>query len=396
MISADRGFSVQVVNSVPEILALREDWQNMARDPNGDIDFYLTVIEVNSKNASPHVIVLRRDGTVRAILAGRIEQKPLDVPLGYRKLSTAPLRFLTLIHGGVLGEDREEYASLLVSAVWDTLKRHDVDVACFHGVDDDTALYREARKAGWLLTRDLFPVSLPRWRLKLAATYEQVVQRRSANTRHNLKRYSKRFEKTFGNQFEIRSFREGDDLEEMLADTELIARKTYVRGLGVGFVPDEQTRRISSLAANKGWLRAQILYLKGEPCAFWNGFLYRRTFFTWTTGYQPHLAEFRPGMYLLQKLLEELCNEGSTDEVDFGFGDAQYKRDVCDHEKLQAAVLLFAPSAKGIALNSLRTPLIYATNTARSLLVRTGLQQKIKKAWRRRVTGTASTPSSNG
>jgi CelD/BcsL family acetyltransferase involved in cellulose biosynthesis len=100
-------------------------------------------------------------------------------------------------------------------------------------------------------------------------------------------------------------------------------------------------------------------------------------------------------MYLLQKLLEDLCNEGSTDEVDFGFGDAQYKRDVCDHEKSQAAVLLFAPSAKGIALNSLRTPLIYATNTARSLLVKTGLQQKIKRAWRRRVTGTASTPPSN-
>jgi hypothetical protein len=384
-------YTVEIARSVCDVLALRDQWQELPRDPNGDIDFYLTFIESNNDKASPHVIVLRQGGTIKSILAGRIEDRPLEVPLGYRKLSTRPLRFLTLIHGGLLGEDCEKHASLMIESVWESLKRSDAEVACFHGVDSNTALYRLARTAGWLVTRDFCPVWLPRWRLKLAANYEDVYRQRSANTRHNLKRYSKRLLKAYGDQLEIRRFGSIGDLEKMMSDTEVIAKKTYLRGLGAGFAVNDQTRRLLELAANQGWLRAQILYLKGEPCAFWNGLLYRRTFFTLTTGYQPDLADFRPGMFLLQKLLEDLCAEGDVDEVDFGFGDAQYKRDLADYEHSQAVVLLFAPNLKGIVLNCLRTPLIYASNQAHRLLAKTGIQQKVKKAWRTHLNARAST-----
>ncbi len=388
--SVANGFSLETVKDVPKISSLREEWQSMTYDPNGDIDFYLTFLDVHRRDTSPYVIVLRKEGRVEAILAGRIELRPIDVPLGYRKLKTPPVRVLTLVHGGMLGEDREDFAVQLVSEVWNSLKRNDADVACFHGIDNSSSLYRVAKKMGSRLTRDFFPVSLPRLRLKLAPTYEEVVQRRSANTRHNLKRYSKRFEKTYAGQIEIRTFRDPHELDSMMADTEIIAKETYVRGLQAGFAVDEQTQRLAALTAEKGWLRAQILYLNGEPCAFWNGFLYKRTFFTWTTGYLAHLSEFRPGMYLLQKMLEDLCKEGGVDDVDFGFGDAQYKRDLCDFKRMQESVLLFAPNTRGIAINLVRTPLMYGTQLARTALVRTGFEQKIKKLWRRRVAETAA------
>lgn len=377
--------SVELAQTESQVRELRDEWQSFPVDPNGDLDFYLTVVDSHKEIVRPHVVVLREAGQAKSLVLGRIEEKPLAVPLGYKKLSTRPVRFLMLIHGGVLGEDSEQAASLIVDSIQETLRTGEADIAWFYGLDSGSALYRAAKQAGSLFTSDYFPSQLRRWRGRLPGSYEELLRQLSANTRHNLKRYSKRLQQAFTGQLEVRSFRDSGDLNKILADTEEIASKTYHRGLGVGFINSDETRKLTALAVRQGWFRAHILYVAGKPAAFWNGFLYRRTFFTWTTGYSPELADYRPGTFLLQKMFQELCAEGVADQVDFGFGDAQYKRDWCDHEELQESFLLFAPNLKGIALNSFRTPLIAASNAARNLLARTGALQTLKKMWRERL-----------
>jgi len=149
-----------------------------------------------------------------------------------------------------------------------------------------------------------------------------------------------------------------------------------------------------NLAATHGWLRAHILYTAGKPCAFWNGLVYRRTFFTYTTGYDPDFTDLRPGTFLLQRMFEDLCREKAIDEVDFGFGDAQYKRNWCGGDRPQASLLLFAPTLKGVSLNSLRSPLVGAKCLARGIVARTAALQTIKKHWRDRLAKRAKSPPS--
>jgi hypothetical protein len=385
IISVQSEHSVEVAQSVSEVLALRSEWEPLPVDPNGDLDFYLTVIRSHREIVRPHVVVVRKGQAAKSIVLGRIEEKPLTIPLGYKKVATRPVRFLMLIHGGVLGEDSEENALQIVASIQSTLRSGEADIAWFYGLDPNSALYRTARASGSLLTRDFFPTKLRRWRGHLPSSYEELTRQLSPNTRHNLKRYSKKLEQAFPGQIEVRSFRSFSDLETVLADTEEIASKTYHRGLGVGFINNGETRDLAALAAKQGWLRAHILYIAGRPAAFWNGFLYRRTFYTWTTGFAPEIADYRPGTFLLQKMFQQLCAEKAADEVDFGFGDAQYKRDWCDHEEVQAAFLLFAPRMKSIALNCFRSPLIGASSLARNLLQRTGALQSLKKRWRERL-----------
>ena len=384
--AVDAQHSIELATNTSQVSALRDDWQDLPTDPNGDLDFYLTVLQSHQEIVRPHVVVLRKSGKAKSIVLGRIEEKPLTVPLGYKRVSTRPVRFLMLIHGGVLGEDSEESASMILDSIQQTLRNGDADIAWFHGLETNSALYRVAKAAGSVLTKDCFPIQLQRWRGRLPGSYDGLLRQLSANTRHNLKRYSKRLQQAFAGQLEVRSYRGSSDMSTILADTEEIASKTYLRGLRVGFVNNEETRQLMALAASKGWFRAHILYIAGKPAAFWNGFLYRRTFYTWTTGYSPEIADYRPGTFLLQKMFEELCNEGAADQVDFGFGDAQYKRDWCDHQHLQASFLLFAPNLKGVALNCFRTPLIATSNAARSLLTRAGALQSLKKLWRARLT----------
>jgi hypothetical protein len=378
-------YRVEISKDVESLLVLREDWQKMSRDPNGDIDFYLTVNQNQSEVLRPHVVSVKQGDAVKAILVARIDKRPLELALGYKKLSSPPLLFLTVVYGGVLGADSEEVASLLIESVRDALRNGDADLALFHAIDEDSVFHDVLKKTGSVFTRDFYPEHMQRWTARLPGSYDDFLKSRSSNTRHNLKRYAKKFQTALGNGAEVRTFRDPGDVALMLAHTEDVARKTYHRGLGVGFVNNDLTRNVAALTAAKGWLRSYVLYVRGQPCAFWNGWLYHRTFFTWTTGYDPALNDYRPGTFLLQKMFEDLCAERSADGVNFGFGDAQYKRDWSDHNQAQISVLFFAPTAKGISLNLIRTPLVAAAGAARAVLDRTDVLQRVKKAWRARA-----------
>jgi len=377
-------YKVDVLAELHNLGSVQRTWETLPLDPNADPDFYLAVLKTDER-MKPHVITLKEDNVVTSILLGRTEKKSLEIHFGYKKIAIPGVRFLTLVHGGELGSDSEQSALRLVDSVQKTLRNGHADVAHFHAIDKESALYRIVAKAGGLLTRDYYPEAIQRWRLRLPNTFDELLRRRSTNTRHNLKRYAKRLRESFDGELSIRCFRSPGELATLLRDTETVASKTYHRGLGVGFVDDPLTRELMSLSASKGWLRAYILYLRGTPAAFWNGFLYRRTFFTWTTGYDPGLSELRPGSYLLQQLLAGLCEEGTVDEVDFGFGDAQYKQDWSDYCRRQVSQLLFAPTVKGVFLNCVRTPLVGTSGVARKALAHTTALQRFKKWWRKRL-----------
>lgn len=383
-------YTVDVVRELDSVLELRDQWKSMSVDPNADIDYFRTIVESRAGEVlRPHVIVLKRNGKVCTILAGRLEKKRFDAQLGYKRIHLASARCLTLIHGGLMGDQSESCVTNLVESVLEMLRNREAEVAWFYGVDVDSPFYRIGRKAGIAFTRDYCPGSIQRWKVKLPSTYKELHSSLSNNTKHNLKRYSKRLQSAFGDQLTIKKFSDVQDLDWILSDMEKVAAKSYHRGLGVGFNDNEETRRAMRLAADQSWLVAYVLYIGGSPCAFWNGILYRRTLFTSTTGYDPDIREYRPGTFLLQKMLEDLCKDKVADEIDFGFGDAQYKRDWCKSEVHQASFVLFAPTFKGICVNCLRTPPIVATNALRGILAKTDVLQRVKRVWRDRLAKKA-------
>jgi hypothetical protein len=379
-------YTVEVVKTIEGVLALRAIWAPMSTEPDCDIDFYLAVLEARrGEILNPHVIILRKDGIPQSILVGRVERKSLTIGLGYKQLSLPPIRWLSFVHDGLLGENSEQSVSVLMKSIMDSLKQ-EADVAWFHQLDSSSIMYRLASQAGGVLSRDYFPDANDHWGVQLSSTYAEFLRRRSGNTRHNLKRYGKRLTEAFGDQIKSARLGEASEIESVLADCETVASKSYHRGLQVGFINNDETRRLMTLAVTKRWFRSYILYIGGKPCAFWNGFLYRRTFFAWTTAFDPAYQELRPGLFLLQRVFEDLCQEQSADKVDFGYGDAQYKRDWCDENRPEITTFLFAPTFKGTLLNAVRTPLLGTSHVARRFLGRTGLLMKAKKAWRTRLT----------
>jgi CelD/BcsL family acetyltransferase involved in cellulose biosynthesis len=170
----------------------------------------------------------------------------------------------------------------------------------------------------------------------------------------------------------------------LIQKAEEIAKRTYQRGLGVGFQDNEEMRRRLHLCAEKGWLRAYVLHLGDTPCAFWIGTLYQGSFCSDYLAFDSRFGAYSPGTFLLMKVVEEFCT-ARVKEVDFGFGEARYKEQFGNSPSVEASIFVFAPNPKGALLNAIRTSTGLADNLAKKILGGTKLLPIVKKLWRSRL-----------
>lgn len=379
---------IEVARNMEELEKLRGSWKAMPSRIDADFDFFAQFIRVYSDFVlRPHVIVLHKGEKIVAILPGRLERQSPKVHIGYKEFALPSVKQLTFV-GELLGEATQENAAKVVESVEASLRQREADVAFFHQADSEEWLHRTVQRAGNIFTRDYFEESEENWRSRIPREYDTFLKSRSGNTRHNLKRYSKRLLEAYPGRVHHRVFRNVGDVDVIFRECEAIAAKSYHRGLGVGFFDDRPTRQLFSLAARHGWLRSYVLYIDGDPAAFWNGFLYRTTFTARDTAFNAAISELRPGLYLLQRVVEELCAEKSVDMLDFGTGSAQYKRDMCDTSNLRVSRFLFAATWKGVLTNFLRTPPLALARGAKWAATSLGFFDKVRKEWRTRLATT--------
>lgn len=386
---------VQAVRSLAGIDRIRQPWTSWQRHPNADVDFYLTVLNSRPEILRPHIFVLYRDGRPDAMLIGRIEEGRIEYKFGYKTFYRAPVRQLTLIYGGRLGNFSAENCGVLAHEVMKCLRQGEADVAFLNHLRTDSPFYAAITQLPGFLSRDHFQAAVPHRSMKLPGRVEELSRCIPGDTRREARRRARLLSADYSNRVELRCFREVPDLECMLPDVEEIARKTYQRGLGVGFLDGPETRRRLSLEAEKGWLRAYILYVADKPCAFWLGSLHDGTFHSGDVGYDPSFRKYAPGTLVLMKILEDLCNN-NVQEMDFGLGDAEWKQRFGNEQWLETSVYVFAPRLKAVSLNLLRAPLVLLEELMKKVLEHRGLLAKLKKAWRENLRPRPNLDAASG
>jgi Acetyltransferase (GNAT) domain len=380
---ADSLHSVRVARSQEEVESLRQVWQSLQGQYfTSDIDVFLTVVRHAPGVVRPHALVLEQAGEPVSLVVGRLEDVTLPARLGYVGVSPR-MRMVTIAYGGILGAHPDP--AVLFDSLRGSLDGERVDLVRLRMLTVGSSFHAGAREQAGILRRRRFERALLHWRCAIPDSVDEFLATRSRERRRHIRRYQRRLEEAFQGEVEIRRYTSREDLDRLFADSERVQQRTYQRSLGVGFSDDELTRRLTGLAMDKGWFQGVVLYLRGEPAAFWHGSAYRGTFGTSVTGYDPALAEHRPGTYLLMKLVESLCADPTVHTLDFGFGDAEYKRSLGDTSVLEEDVVVFEPRPRPLALNAVESTLLGSATLARALLGSGGLETA-RRAWRRRLT----------
>ncbi|HVB57956.1 MAG TPA: GNAT family N-acetyltransferase [Candidatus Acidoferrales bacterium] len=387
--------AVKVFRHNSEIESIRPIWEGWHSHPNADIEFYNTIVRARPEVIRPHIMVAFRDDCPQAMLVGRIELKRLAIKTGYLTLFRPNVRMLTLPFGGLLGDGSDESCAALIDGVIETLRRGEADLAVFEPINTKSAFYSYVRTSPAWFCRDYIHTIQVHRSMTLFESAEAFRQSLSPKVRKNLKWQAKKMFADYSGEIRLATYGSAAELEVVFADVEEIARKTYQRALDVGFSDNSENRARLQLEAEKGWLRAYILYVANKPCAFWLGTLYKGTFHSDFMGYDPAFAKYSPGTYLVANVIDELCQAKGPDklvQLDFGLGDAQYKQVLGTNSWYESGPYIFAPSAKGLILNLVWTSSGLLDRSARRVLAATNLLPRIKKLWR--TSARRSSPQS--
>lgn len=378
----------RIHRTAAEIEELRPFWTAQQQHPNSDLERFLLVCDLLPEVIAPCAISVWQGGFCRAVLVGRIEHANFQPRLGYLKLPRLRGRRLSIIHQGVIGQLGSLDVELIINKIKQLLADRVVDMAAFNSISEDSPLVT------WMAAQpsDTLGIINPRWlsHWELSLQKETGFLMKTMKSKHRSLFLNKAqsFEAAYPRRITWHWHTSISDVIPICRQMEAVAARTYQRGLGSSFKDDRLHRELLSLAARQGTLRVMILEIDHQPAAFWFGTIYRGAFYPEATGFVPEHRQHEIGTQLLFRVVDELVKEGIS-RFDFGLGDAHYKQRFGDRSWRETTMRLFSRRLRGRALRAYFRTVEALDRRLRALVQRYANADRIKLAWRLRLTGDA-------
>jgi CelD/BcsL family acetyltransferase involved in cellulose biosynthesis len=385
-----RTYEVIVARSEAEMDSLRAAWATLQEQQeapifNAEPDRLLSLVRWQQE-ARPHVMLLQKHGAPAAMAVGSIEKVRIQCRLGYKSFWLPPLKCFTIIHRGLLGEMDVQTASILLEEMGRLLKSSEADLVLFHYLDTESPIFQAAQpKISGLCRSHFNRVDIHRT-MTVPESMDAFYQSCSKKHRANLRRYVRRIEEQYGERAVITRYFAEDQVDSFIEAASQVSAKTYQHGLGCGLQNDDRTRDLMKNVASKGWLRGHVLFLDGEPCAFQYGVVYRGSYFLEQIGFDAKWKDLNVGTVLFLEALRDICSDsGGAKVIDFGFGEADYKRSYGDKCWTDAPFYLFAPRVGPILANLVFSGTMGLSVGLAHALEKTGAIGWIKRHWRNQL-----------
>jgi CelD/BcsL family acetyltransferase involved in cellulose biosynthesis len=157
-------------------------------------------------------------------------------------------------------------------------------------------------------------------------SWESYLATLGAEHRYNFHRKWKRLNRDYKVQFEQVRTREQcrESIDLVMA---LHNRRWRDRGGSNAFHTPAMVafhREFSQVALDRGWLRLYVLQLDGKPAASLYGFLYRRTFYFYQSGFDATYDKHSVGLVAMGLAIQSAIEEGA-EEYDLLHGSEAYK-----------------------------------------------------------------------
>lgn len=356
--------TVSVLSDFSALEQFRTVWKSWPGSLDSDIDYFCGMLGSRGSNCQPHVIVLSRYNEPEAILVGFRERRRVPVKLGHRTFCQPQAEVLQFVSGALRGSASEENCTALVREVIGCLDRGEADLAIWEDLEVESPLHKFAVRMPHPFLADHCNWQVDHWLMKFPRGLDDFLMSLERSQRSKLRRKYKKVFTHFDQRMEIRVVCSAAQLEDAIPHFEEIARKTEKRKQGYGFFDTPDICQELTQAADNGWLRAFIVFLEGQPAAFWIGTLYNRVLQADYVGFDPAWGEFSPGIFLFLHVLETLQTEDIAN-IDFGRGDTQLQQCFSDIKRVEARVRIHAPTVRGLWLNLARTAAFRATTLLR-------------------------------
>jgi len=375
-----------IIEEIDKIENIRPFWESHQWYPYSEINYYINVISKHQNFVNPYIIVIYRNAKPVSIVVSRIIKNEYKVKMGYKVLFGIPLTSLEVIYGGILGETSKEVQSLIIKQIKKGFKEKKYDSAKIKYLDINNEKYNLLIKSDCIFSRKFTKIVNPHWRLRVPNTYDEYLNGRSNSTKKNIRSCKKKVENKINGEVEIIEFTKYSDLNKIMNDTHEIASQTYQRALGVSIINTQHTRNEYSFLLKNRMLSCWILYINKKPAAYNIGVVYKNYFLGSKMGYSPLFRTENVGTYLLVHMFKTFCESNKVSIVDFGFGEADYKKSFGNEVFKESTITLYTPTLKGIYLQMVITFSRLLLTLPKRVMKNATISKVIKKKWRQKLS----------
>lgn len=180
--------------------------------------------------------------------------------------------------------------------------------------------------------------------IDLRGDFESYLEQFSGKTRATLKRKLRKFAELSHGRIDWRQYRTPSELMAFHRDARAISQLSYQEKLfDAGLPADEAFLAGMRAQAQRGQVRAYLLFLDGRPISYLYCWSVGRRLQYGYLGFDPQFAAHSPGTVLQLLALEALFAEQSFPLFDFTEGDGDHKRLFATHSVPCATVLYLRP-----------------------------------------------------
>ncbi|NOZ61317.1 MAG: GNAT family N-acetyltransferase [Calditrichaeota bacterium] len=360
-------------------------WKKNQIHPYHDFQYYQLCASVEKDFISPYMVAIYKNDVIEALLVGTIRNKKISYRFGYKKIFSHQVPTLAVAYRGYFGNLSDEIIETMLRALNRGMKDKMFDQIAFDHLNRESRFFHAVQRFSPIWRRDWTPYKNPHWYAQIPDSYDEFYQKLSKNTKGTVRQYRNRLVREFGDKIDFRVYSQKSEVKAAMDDIESVAQLTYHRRLGAGFMNDEETGIKWAHWAERKNLQMAVLYLENKPAAFWNWIIYRGSCLSVNTGYRPELAYYHAGFYVMMEMIRRFCEMPDCKTLDFGFGDAQYKRKLGDEKITETSISLFAPNFSGFKLQLLKNSTDNSSQQLKLLLEKMALDQKIKRLWRKKL-----------
>lgn len=382
----NNGLFCTVYTSLDDLEKLRPDWERMARHPNSQYDHFRTVIASEEGKIAPYVMAFSGNDGVIAIVAARTESFSIPVFVGYKRFWTFSVKAIVVVYNGMLGEITREVVEALFLQSKSCFESGLVDLVFFNYTVVDSPIYcllAEKRRNGFY---SFYGNQNLHWYLDGLDRPHDFIGSLSGKFKKNLNRAKRKLWTSGDVKAEIRRYTTPESVGEFLDCAEEIAARSYQRGLGVGFVKNRRETMLTLEAARLGWLHSYVLSIDNRPVAFEKIYLYKDILYCQDAAYDANYREYEPGTNLFLRIIEEAAAEKIIREIDFGFGDAEYKHRFGNGHRVERTLCFFKRSGRNLLIMVLLKMTRDVNQKIRSLAMENRAVKFIRSQWRRWLT----------
>lgn len=179
------------------------------------------------------------------------------------------------------------------------------------------------------------------WHHVRLSTFDAYLKSMSSKARANVRREVRHLDEHAGGKLELRRCTEPEQVEDFLRQALAVSQQSWQhRTLGQQALHDKSNVAHFTGLARRGVLQCYLLMAGQTPCAFVIGYRYAGVYHYAEVAFDEAFTRFSPGTVLLYLMLEDLHSSQQIEALNFGIGDATYKRRFGNHEREDAGCLL--------------------------------------------------------